>query len=96
MPINEVMVQITRNPRICGGKACIEGTRIRVIDVIEQYKILKESPEDIALGFNIPVPAVFAALSYYYEHAAEINKEIDDDKIFVEKMRKELHAVHAT
>lgn len=90
------MIQITRNPRICGGKACIEGTRIRVIDVIEHYKILKESPEDIALGFGISIPAVLTAISYYYEHAAEINREIDEDKAFVEKMRKEMHAVHAT
>ena len=88
------MVQIVRNPRICGGKACIEGTRIRVIDVIERYKILNESPEDIAEGFAIDIDAVFAAISYYYKHVSEIKNEIDQDKEFVKRMRKEL--VHAT
>src|SRR3989338_11559874 len=84
------MVKITHNPKICGGKACIEGTRIRVIDIIERYKILNESPEEIAEGFAIDIDAVFAAISYYYKHTAEIKNEIDKDKAFVEKMRKEL------
>jgi len=86
------MVNITHDSKICGGKACIEGTRIRVIDIIERYKILKESPEDIAEGFAIDIDAVFAAISYYYKHTAEIKESIDNDRKFVEKMRKELKA----
>ena len=29
---------ITKNPRRCGGKACIDGTRIRVQDVLAVYE----------------------------------------------------------
>lgn len=85
--------KITRDKKICGGKACIEGTRIRVIDIIERYKILKEKPEEIATAFDIPIEAVFAALAYYYEHATEMKKEIDDDKEFVRKIKSELKSI---
>ena len=27
--------QITKDPRVCGGKACIDNTRIRVIDIVQ-------------------------------------------------------------
>ena len=85
--------KIVRDKKICGGKACIEGTRIRVIDIIERYKILKEKPEEIAAAFDIPIEAVFAALAYYYEHAAEMKKEIDNDKELVKKIKSELKSI---
>ena len=44
--------RITFNPRQCGGKPCIRGMRIRVIDVLEllengmsRSEILKELPD---------------------------------------------------
>lgn len=85
--------KIVRDKKVCGGKACIKGTRIRVIDIVERYKILKEKPEEIATAFDIPIDAVFAALAYYYEHAAEMKKEIDDDKEFVRKIKSELKSI---
>jgi uncharacterized protein (DUF433 family) len=94
MCIRAVMAhKIVSDRKICGGKACIEGTRIRVIDIIEKYKILKEKPEEIAAAFDIPIDAVFSALAYYYEHAAEMKKEIDSDKELVKKIKSELKSV---
>jgi uncharacterized protein (DUF433 family) len=44
--------RITYNPKQCGGKPCIRGMRIRVIDVLEllenglsRQEILKELPD---------------------------------------------------
>ncbi len=85
--------EVIRDKKICGGKACLKGTRIRVIDIIERYKILKENPEEIAAAFDIPIDSVFAALSYYYKHPAEIKKEIDGDKEFVKKLKGEMKSV---
>ncbi len=85
--------EITRDRKICGGKACIKGTRIRVIDIIERYKLLKEKPEEIATAFDIPIDSVFTALSYYYKHTAEMKKEIDDDKELVKKLKGEMKSV---
>ena len=85
--------EIIRDRKICGGKACIKGTRIRVIDIVERYKILNEKPEEIASAFDIPIDSVFTALSYYYRHTAEIKKEIDDDKELVKKLKGEMKSV---
>ncbi len=68
-----MVVTISSNKDTCGGKACIEGTRIRVIDVVERYKILRERPEDIASLFNIPIEAVFAALSYFNHNSGKMD-----------------------
>ena len=85
--------EIARDSKICGGKACLKGTRIRIIDIVERYKILKETPEEIAVAFDIPIDSVFTALSYYYKHTAEMKREIDDDKELVKKLKGEMKSV---
>ena len=85
--------EIIRDRKICGGKACLRGTRIRVIDIVERYKILKEKPEEIASAFDIPIDSVFTALSYYYKHTAEMKKEIDGDKELVKKLKGEMKSL---
>ena len=85
--------KIIRDRKICGGKACIKGTRIRVIDIVERYKLLKEKPEEIASAFDTSIDSVFTALSYYYRHTAEMKKEIDDDKELVKKLKGEMKSV---
>ncbi len=50
--MSDVLERITQNPEQCGGRACIRGMRIRVIDVLDLYavglnteEILKELPD---------------------------------------------------
>ena len=31
----DFLKRITSNPKICGGKPCVRGTRIRVVDILE-------------------------------------------------------------
>lgn len=85
--------EIIHDNKICGGKACIKGTRIRIIDIVERYKLLKEKPEEIATALDISIDAVFAALSYYYKYPSEIKKEIEDDREFVKKLKSEMKSV---
>ncbi len=33
--MNELLTRITSNPAQCGGKPCIRGMRIRVVDILE-------------------------------------------------------------
>lgn len=80
--------RITKD-EVMSGSARVEGTRIRVRDIVEKHIVLGYSPEDIAEAFNVTLAAVYDALSYYYEHTKEIQEEIRKDKEFVEKFRKE-------
>jgi uncharacterized protein (DUF433 family) len=48
----ELLERITTNPKQCGGRPCIRGMRIRVIDVLDllaagltQPQILEEMPD---------------------------------------------------
>lgn len=50
--MNNWKARITTNPDQCGGRPCIRGMRIRVIDIIEllaaglsQEKVLEELPD---------------------------------------------------
>lgn len=85
----EMGVKIVRD-ELMGGTARIAGTRIRVMDIVEQYLFLGSSPEYIAKAFNIPLSAVHEALAYYYEHLEEIKKDIKNHEEFVRKFRKQL------
>lgn len=76
-----VATHITKDPRVCGGKACIDSTRIRVMDIVLlQRRGLK--PEDMIEYFSVPLSLaqVHGALAYYYDHSEEIEGDISDGK----------------
>ncbi len=59
----------------------IEGTRIAVRDIVEQWKI-GVSPEEIPIHYpHITLSQVFEALAYYYDNKIEIEKFIEVNKI---------------
>ena len=64
---------ITKDPKVCGGNACIDRTRIRVMDVV---CLLNEghAPEQMLDVFSVSLTLgqVHAALAYYYDHREEI------------------------
>lgn len=79
-----VFSHITKDPRVCGGKACIDHTRIRVIDIVElQREGLK--PEDMrdVFAVSLTLAQVYSALAY----AAECPEEIEAD--FAEEAKTE-------
>ena len=75
--------------KLMSGSARIDGTRIRIRDIVEKYIVLSYSPEEIAEAFDISLVSVYDALSYYYKHTEEVQEEIRKDREFVEKFRKE-------
>jgi uncharacterized protein (DUF433 family) len=71
---------ITKNKEIGGGKPIITGTRTRVANLIAYYK-LGYSPEELAREFpHLSLSQIHNALSFYHDNAAQIDKEIDDEK----------------
>ncbi len=52
IPMSNLLERITVNPEQCGGRPCIRGMRIRVIDVLDLFaaglsaeQILEEMPD---------------------------------------------------
>ena len=69
-----VYAHITKDPEVCGGKACIDGTRIRVMDIVAlqtQGYTVAEMLEHFESRPLTPAE-VYSALAYYHDHKEEI------------------------
>lgn len=85
----ESTAHISIDPRVCGGKPCIGGTRIRVWDVHVWHNLRGQSPEEIVAGFpQLSLEAVHAALEYYRNHREMIERRNKEDEEFVDRMRR--------
>ena len=67
---------IVATPSIRSGKPHLEGSRITVADVAIWHFHMGYSPDEIAAKWDISLAAIYAALSYYYDHQHEIDKQI--------------------
>lgn len=81
--------KIVKTKGVVGGKPRIEGTRIRVVDVVQSYEQLDYPIEKIAYEYGITVPQTLEALKYYYENPEEIREQIKKDKEFVKRVKEE-------
>jgi uncharacterized protein (DUF433 family) len=81
---------IVKTPGVCGGKARIDGHRIRVQDVVIWHEEHGQSPEAIVTQFpQLTLAKVHAALDYYREHRDEIRREMQETEAFVAKMKRQ-------
>jgi len=75
-------------PGVCAGKARIRGHRIRVQDVVVWHENLGLSPDEIVARYpQLTLAEVHAALSYYFDHTAEIRTAIREDQAFAERLK---------
>lgn len=81
--------RITKIPGVCGGKACIAGHRIRVMDIVICYEHLGITPDEIVDQYpSIELSDVHTALAYYYDHIDEIRDEMKREQEFVEEFQR--------
>jgi uncharacterized protein (DUF433 family) len=73
---------ISKTPGVCGGKACIDGTRIRVMDIVVLHE--QNMPPEQMLEYYSSRPLtlseVYAAIAYYYDHKDEIEASFEEDR----------------
>src|SRR3990167_3789792 len=80
---------ITIDKRIRDGEPVISGTGIRVLDIAVRYEIMGMSPDDILIAFpHLNLSQVHDAISYYYEHKNEIDREWKSEAREAEALRK--------
>jgi uncharacterized protein (DUF433 family) len=81
-----VATHITKQPGVCGGKASIDDTRVRVNNVAFLHKQglslaqIREQYPQLSPG------QVHAAIGYYYDHTDEIEAELARDEGFEERL----------
>lgn len=72
MSINLIAV----NPTVRRGRPFIVGTTVTVADVAMAKIYHHQDADGIAEWYGLSLPQVYAALSYYYDHKAEIDEQI--------------------
>lgn len=73
---------ITQIPGVCGGSPIISGTRFTVSSIANYVFKLGFTPEELVLKFsNLSLAQVYDALSFYYDHKPEIDREVDSNSI---------------
>jgi len=81
--------RISRTSGVCGGKACIAGHRVRVLDVVVWYEHQGMTPDEIVSHFpTITLADVHAALAYYFDHVEEIQQEMRAERAVAEEFRR--------
>lgn len=71
-------IEITEG--IAGGKPRIAGHRITIQDIVIWHELLGRSADEIAAEYDLTLADVYAALAYYYDNRAEIDKSIKDSE----------------
>ncbi len=90
--MDAVMTQhIVMTPGVCGGKPRIDGTRIRVMDVVAWHVHRGDSIDRILDNFPQLSPGeVHAALSFYYDNVSLIEAAFTAERRLEAEFR-ELH-----
>ena len=78
---------IELTPDTVGGKPRIRGRRITVQDIAIWHERLGKSADEIATEYDLTLADVYAALAYYFDHRADIDARMTDDRAFAEALR---------
>lgn len=70
------------DPAVRGGRPRLAGTRLAVSDVVLMHLRLGMAPAEIAGRYDVPLSAVHAALSYYFDHRDEVDRALDEDAAY--------------
>ena len=82
--------RITKTPGACGGRTCIAGHRVRVMDIVIWREVMGRSADEIVSQFpTLTLGDVHAALAYYYDHTGEIQAEIQQERQQGEEFRRQ-------
>jgi uncharacterized protein (DUF433 family) len=80
-------IEIT--PGVVGDKPRITGRRITVQNMAIWHERMGKSADEIATAYDLTLADVYAALAYYFDHRAEIDRSIRDGEAFAEALREQ-------
>ncbi|MCA0458702.1 MAG: DUF433 domain-containing protein [Chloroflexi bacterium] len=78
MDIMQSINLIAINPNVRNGRPYIVGTTITVADVAIVKIYHRQDADGIAAWYDLSLPQVYAALSYYYDHKSEMDDYIHE------------------
>ena len=84
---------VTQTPGVCGGRPVVRGTRVPVKALVGYYR-MGYTLAEILEGFDLSSAQLHDALSYYYDHQAEVDADIKADELpeILERFQLEMDA----
>ena len=89
MATSTLDAHIEVTPEVCQGKPRIAGRRITVQHIAIWHERMGLNVDEIAVEHDLSLAQVHAALAYYHDHRAEIDRSIDEDRSFISELRRE-------
>ena len=85
MDTNVQNTYIVRNGDICEGQPIIEGSQVKVEQVVFEHQFLLHKPDRIRQDHpGITLAQVHAALSYYHDHRQEVDEVMHRSEQFAD------------
>lgn len=75
-------------PGVVGGKPRIAGRRITVQNIVIWHDRMGMSVDEIVAEYDLMPGDVHAALTYYFDHRAEVDRSIRASEAFVKALRR--------
>ena len=88
----ESLALISRDTEICYASPCVDGTSVRVADIVMAWQDGLGEPAQIAVQHSLSLVQVYGAIAYYYEHIGELDAEIEYERYL--KQNPEAELVH--
>jgi uncharacterized protein (DUF433 family) len=90
-PLEAMATSIVKTPDVCGGRARVAGTRIRVQDIYIWHELQGRSVDQIVASFpQLSHARVHCALAYFFDHMDEIRTQMSGDETFVAALKAEI------
>ena len=89
-PESTYQPKIVATPGTCGGDPRIDGTRIKIQNIVIWHEKMGMSFEDILEGYpTLRLADLHAAMAFYQDHRQEILDSLEAEREFVERLRRE-------
>jgi len=80
--------RISQDPAIMGGKPCIAGHRIRVMDIYIWHELQGQSVDEIVTAYaQLSHTDVYSALAYFWEHRGAILEDMEREAELLAQMQ---------
>ena len=80
--------RIEIRPGHAGGEPHIKGRRIKVRNIVYWHKHMGLTLDEIAYQYSVELVDIHAALTYYFSHREDIDRDICDVEAFGDALEK--------
>ena len=90
MPESAAIIHIESTPGICSVLILGGVTLITVRQIVTWHDRMGLSADEIAVQYGLSIADVYAALTYYFDHQADVDRMADEADAIVEQLKSQV------